>query len=105
MCEPRHRPRHRLQLGPYGGDDPRGLRASDDAPGAGSGRSLMRLGIDARELSGNPTGVGRYLGGLLREWTAPDATHEHEVVLYSHRAMDWAEGRCRVRQVAGSGGT
>ena len=26
----------------------------------------MRIGIDARELGGRPTGAGRYLGGLLR---------------------------------------
>ena len=29
----------------------------------------MRIGIDARELSGRVTGVGRYLAGLLREWS------------------------------------
>ncbi len=33
----------------------------------------MRIGIDARELCGRPTGVGRYLSGLLGEW----ATGEH----------------------------
>ncbi len=30
----------------------------------------MRLAIDARELGGRPTGVGRYLRALLDEWTA-----------------------------------
>ena len=28
----------------------------------------MRIGIDARELQGRPTGTGRYLRNLLREW-------------------------------------
>jgi glycosyltransferase involved in cell wall biosynthesis len=28
----------------------------------------LRIGIDARELTGQPTGVGRYLSGLLQEW-------------------------------------
>ena len=28
-----------------------------------------RIGVDARELLGDPTGVGRYLGELLRRWT------------------------------------
>jgi glycosyltransferase involved in cell wall biosynthesis len=65
----------------------------------------MRIGIDARELSDKPTGVGRYLGGLLREWTASTATHVHEFVLYSHRPVSWPAGRCEVRQVPGSGGT
>jgi glycosyltransferase involved in cell wall biosynthesis len=30
----------------------------------------MRIGVDARELQGRPTGVGRYLRGLLRAWPA-----------------------------------
>ena len=30
--------------------------------------AMMRIGIDARELAAAPTGVGRYLGGLLAEW-------------------------------------
>ena len=42
----------------------------------------MRIGVDARELVGYATGVGRYLGGLLREWTRPGAAHGHEIVLY-----------------------
>ena len=28
----------------------------------------ITIGIDARELLGEPTGVGRYLGELLRRW-------------------------------------
>ena len=32
----------------------------------------MRIGIDARELCGQPTGVGRYLDGLLAEWAGGD---------------------------------
>jgi len=65
----------------------------------------MRLGIDARELSGKPTGVGRYLSGLLREWTAPDAKHGHQILLYSHRPVDHQGHNCEVRLVPGSGGT
>ena len=64
----------------------------------------MRLAIDARELSGKPTGVGRYLGGLLREWT-DGASHGHAITLYSHRPVEWAAGRCPVRIVPGTGGT
>jgi glycosyltransferase involved in cell wall biosynthesis len=33
----------------------------------------MRLGIDARELGGRPTGTGRYLRSLLRHWKHADA--------------------------------
>jgi glycosyltransferase involved in cell wall biosynthesis len=32
----------------------------------------LRVGIDARELQGRPTGVGRYLRGLLRAWPGED---------------------------------
>ena len=43
----------------------------------------LRIGIDARELLGSTTGVGRYLGELLRRWTVrPDAS-ARRFVLYS----------------------
>jgi glycosyltransferase involved in cell wall biosynthesis len=64
----------------------------------------MRIGIDARELAGQPTGVGRYLAGLLREWNDPGARHDHEIVLYSHRPLDGAAGG-NVRILKGAGGT
>lgn len=38
----------------------------------------MRVGIDARELAGHPTGVGRYLRSLLRRWPEPT----DELLLY-----------------------
>jgi glycosyltransferase involved in cell wall biosynthesis len=41
----------------------------------------MRIGVDARELSGEATGVGRYLQCLLREWGLSGA--EHHWTLYS----------------------
>jgi glycosyltransferase involved in cell wall biosynthesis len=43
----------------------------------------MRIGIDARELCGRATGVGRYLLGLLRQWNADESTRRHEFVLYA----------------------
>jgi glycosyltransferase involved in cell wall biosynthesis len=43
----------------------------------------MRIGIDARELCGRATGAGRYLYGLLREWSADESTRRHEFVLYA----------------------
>jgi glycosyltransferase involved in cell wall biosynthesis len=43
----------------------------------------MRIGIDARELSGQPTGVGRYLAGLLRGWSVDHRARRHEFVLYA----------------------
>ncbi len=43
----------------------------------------MRIGVDARELCGHPTGVGRYLGGLLREWAGNEGAACREFVLYA----------------------
>jgi len=41
----------------------------------------MRIAVDARELQGNPTGVGRFLGELIAIWkTMPDA-QAHEFIL------------------------
>ena len=36
----------------------------------------MRIGVDARELSGHATGVGRYLQRLLREWGLSGVPHQ-----------------------------
>jgi glycosyltransferase involved in cell wall biosynthesis len=43
----------------------------------------MRVAIDARELQGKPTGVGRYLSELLAVWKAMPAAAAHEFVLLS----------------------
>jgi glycosyltransferase involved in cell wall biosynthesis len=43
----------------------------------------VRIGIDARELLGEATGVGRYLGELLRRWVARDDASTREFILYS----------------------
>src|SRR4051812_18218847 len=41
----------------------------------------MRIAIDARELHGKPTGVGRYLSGILAAWKELPAATGHEVIL------------------------
>lgn len=48
----------------------------------------MRIAIDARELRGQPTGVGRYLGEILNVWKTLPAAQQHELVLLAprHRA-------------------
>lgn len=67
----------------------------------------MRIGIDARELVGRATGVGRYLDGLLTEWARTAASSKHEFVLYATeplpRPLDARLMRTRV--VEGPGGT
>jgi glycosyltransferase involved in cell wall biosynthesis len=41
----------------------------------------VRIAIDARELTGRATGVGRYLGELLRIWASMPAAAAHEFIL------------------------
>ena len=67
----------------------------------------MRIGIDARELAGRATGVGRYLGGLLREWAVDDRGRAHEFVLYAPEAIALPPEARRfpTRTIGGSGGT
>ena len=48
----------------------------------------LRIGIDARELLGNATGVGRYLGELLRRWTARTDANTREFILYSPEPLE-----------------
>jgi glycosyltransferase involved in cell wall biosynthesis len=67
----------------------------------------MRIGIDARELGGRATGVGRYLGGLLREWAAGGPARAHEFVLYAAEpiALSLDARRFATRTIPGTGGT
>ena len=41
----------------------------------------MNIAIDARELAGRPTGVGRYLAELLRAWDDLPGALGHEFAL------------------------
>lgn len=67
----------------------------------------MRIGIDARELCGRPTGVGRYLNALLAEWAAEEGARRHEFVLYAPEALagSFDARRFATRIVAGPPGT
>jgi glycosyltransferase involved in cell wall biosynthesis len=67
----------------------------------------LTIGIDARELLGEPTGVGRYLGELLRRWTArPDAA-SRQLILYTPESLPFLRtvpASANVKEVvAGSG--
>jgi len=46
----------------------------------------MRIGIDARELCGKPTGVGRHLAGLLGAWQDSPRAQRHTFVLFTAEA-------------------
>ncbi|MEP7303895.1 MAG: glycosyltransferase family 1 protein [Acidobacteriota bacterium] len=68
----------------------------------------MRIGIDARELCGQATGAGRYLGGLLREWQGANETaRRHEFVLYAPEPLGLAlePHRFSIHVVAGAPST
>jgi glycosyltransferase involved in cell wall biosynthesis len=67
----------------------------------------MRIGIDARELGGHATGVGRFLGGLLREWSNSSSAGRHEFVLYAPQPLGITldARRFRTREIAGTPGT
>lgn len=67
---------------------------------------LMRIGIDARELRGNPTGVGRHLAGLLGVWATDAKASRHSFVLYLNEALARSPlPQAEVRVVPGAGGT
>jgi glycosyltransferase involved in cell wall biosynthesis len=67
----------------------------------------LRIGVDAREVLGDATGVGRYLGELLRRWsTRPDATRRR-LVLYAPEpiALPLPPGAIELRIIGGGRGT
>ena len=66
----------------------------------------MRVAVDVRELCGRPTGVGRYLSGLLEAWGDNATAQRHQWFLYAHARPSvpdrWDP---HVRVVEGGGGT
>jgi glycosyltransferase involved in cell wall biosynthesis len=66
----------------------------------------VKVAVDARELCGRPTGVGRYLSELLVEWSRSPEARRHEWALYAPAAPSLPKGTLgRVAVVAGAGGT
>ena len=66
----------------------------------------MMIAVDARELCGHRTGVGRYLGELLHQWATDPAATRHTWRLYAHDAPVVPEAfRDAVHVVPGAGGT
>ena len=96
---PRPGARRQLQLGHL--RQPRSHRLR----GCG-GASSMKIAVDARELCGKPTGVGRYLGELLTEWSPSADARRHEWTLYAPvMPAVPAAFAGHVRLLPGSGGT
>ena len=80
----------------------------------------MHIAVDARELTGRPTGVGTYLAHLLAEWAHLPEAAAHRWSLYVPSSAlvpgtksganvggtaTWRQAPFAVRQVPGTGGT
>ncbi len=64
----------------------------------------LRIGVDARELIGDTTGAGRYLGELMRRWTMRSDSGRRSFILYTPSALTLAFPPGTVEQrVAGTG--
>jgi glycosyltransferase involved in cell wall biosynthesis len=50
----------------------------------------LRIGVDARELIGDTTGAGRYLGELMRRWTMRRDSGRRCFILYTPSALTLA---------------
>ena len=67
--------------------------------------SRLRIGIDARELTGARTGVGRYLAELIARWTARSDAATRLLLLYTPEPLPSAWPHTDVRLLGGGGGT
>jgi glycosyltransferase involved in cell wall biosynthesis len=47
----------------------------------------LKVAVDARELAGRPTGVGRYLSELLHRWAQSDDAQRHEWRFFAHQTV------------------
>ena len=66
----------------------------------------MTIAVDARELCGHRTGVGRYLGALLEAWSRDPAAITHTWRLYAHDVPEVPDAfRQAVHIIPGRGGT
>ena len=65
----------------------------------------LRIGIDARELLGARTGVGRYLGELISRWTSRADADSRQFLLYAPEPLAVAWPQTTVRVAPGGRGT
>jgi glycosyltransferase involved in cell wall biosynthesis len=67
----------------------------------------LRIGVDARELLGDATGVGRYLGELLKRWTVRQDAAARRFLLYAPEPLPLAlpSGTTDLRTIGRGRGT
>jgi glycosyltransferase involved in cell wall biosynthesis len=63
----------------------------------------VRIAIDARELIGKPTGVGRYLAQVIEAWRALPGAAAHDFVLCSPQPLTLAVSPLRVNTLVEPG--
>jgi glycosyltransferase involved in cell wall biosynthesis len=81
----------------------RSAAAARASPGESQGSLDVRIAIDAYELSGRQTGVGRYLTNLLVAWGSLPEAASHEFVLCARDAIRWQVGHLKSSVQVGSG--
>jgi glycosyltransferase involved in cell wall biosynthesis len=64
----------------------------------------LRIGVDARELLGDTTGVGRYLGELMRRWAVRPDAPARRLLLYAPEAIPLSLPAGAVEQRVGGTG-
>ena len=65
----------------------------------------LRIGIDARELLGETTGTGRYLGELLQRWTGRSDADARRFALYTPEPLQLSFNGAENRILGGGRGT
>jgi glycosyltransferase involved in cell wall biosynthesis len=63
----------------------------------------MRIAVDARELIGKPTGVGRYLAQVIEAWRALPGAAAHDFILCSPEPLTLAASPLRITTVVAPG--
>jgi glycosyltransferase involved in cell wall biosynthesis len=65
----------------------------------------VTIGVDARELLGASTGVGRYLGELMTRWTSRSDAPSRRFVLFTPEPLALTWPHTEIRVAPGRGGT
>lgn len=72
-------------------------------PWHGGRTDLMRIAIDAREMTGHSTGVGRYLSEILRAWGQLPAAAAHDFILCASEPVAMPHSPLRLSTIAQAG--
>lgn len=65
----------------------------------------LHVAIDGRELTGRPTGVGRYVSEVLKAWVSGPARHHYSVILPAPPPQGFPDPGGRITWVEAGGGS